>query len=226
MKNPPLIKIETLEQETVKSGFLGIDRRKVKFIYPDNSTAEMTVDSVIKNCNDAVCIVAYFVKNDITYVYLRSCLRPPLAFRDYINDSGRSENNYIDEDPNHSGCLWEIPAGLVDKEERGFSGLIDAARRELHEEIGIDAPICNFKTLGPRTFSSVGMTAERIFYFEVEVDPDTIGVPLEDGSALEKHGEIISVPLSELVKELLAGKIVDSKTQMGIMRLALACGKI
>lgn len=221
MKKLPLITIETLEQETVKSGFLGIDRRKVRFTYPDNSTAEMTVDAVIKNCNDAVAIIAHYELNSVRYIYLRSCLRPPLAFRDYIKDSGRPENEF-----NHNGNLWELPAGLVDKEEIGFSGLIDAARRELHEEIGIDAPRDNFKQLGPRTFSSVGMTAERIFYFEVEVDPTTIAKPLEDGSPLERHGIVQAVPLTELVEELLAGNIVDSKTQMGIMRLALSYGKL
>lgn len=215
MINPPKIKIETLEKEIVKSGFLGIDRRKVKFTYPDNSTAEMTIDAVLKNCNDAVAIMAHYFKNGVRYVYLRSCLRPPLAFRDFLKDSGRPEN-----EPEASGSIFEFPAGLVDPHEFGPAGLIDAARRELHEEIGIDAPKDKIKELGPRTFSSVGMTAERIFYFEVEVDPDTIGVPLEDGSALERFGQIIEVPLTELVKELKAGNILDSKTQMGIMRLA------
>lgn len=220
MKNPPLINMETLTQETVKSGFLGIDRRKVKFTYPDNSTAEMVVDSVMKNCNDAVAIIAHFFKDDIRYVYLRSCLRPPLGFRNFAEDSGRPEPT---ENPH---LIWEFPAGLVDKEEHGPEGLIKAARRELHEEIGIDVPLANIKPLGPRTFSSVGMTAERIFYFEVEVDPNSIGVPLEDGSPLERFGEVLTVSLEELVEELLAGNIADSKTQMGIMRLALSCGKI
>lgn len=215
MENPPIIKIQTIEKEILKSGFLGIERRKVRFTYPDYSTAEMTVDCVLKTSNDAVAIMAHFLKDGIRYVYLRSCLRPALAFRDYFKDSGRLEPH-----PESSGCLWEFPAGLVDPEEYGEFELVHAARRELHEEIGIDAPEANFSQLGPRTFSSVGMTAERIFYFEVEVDPETIGVPLEDGSALERHGQIITVPLNELVDELKAGNIIDSKTQMGIMRLA------
>jgi ADP-ribose pyrophosphatase len=213
MLKTPIIKIETLEKEIVKSGFLGIDRRKVRFTYPDDSTAEMTVDAVLKNSNDAVAIMPHYLKGEIRYVYLRSCLRPALAFRDFLKDSGRPE---VD----NPAVLFEFPAGLVDPEEYGEAGLVHAARRELHEEIGIDAQEANFKELGPRTFSSVGMTAERIFYFEVEVDPETIGVPLEDGSALERHGKIIAVPLNELVTELKAGNIVDSKTQMGIMRLA------
>lgn len=212
MKNTPDIKIETLTQEIVKSGFLGIDRRKVRFTYLDNSTAEMTVDAVIKNSNDAVAIVAHFIKDNKPYVYLRSCLRPPLAFRDFEKDSGRPELPNV-------FSLWEIPAGLVDKEEVGQEGLIDAARRELHEEVGIDAPKADFKQLGPRSFSSVGMTAERIFYFEVMVDPNTIGIPLEDGSALERFGITHAFPLYELVEEIKAGNIVDSKTQVGITRL-------
>lgn len=212
MKNPPQIKMETITQETVKSGFLGIDRRKVKFTYPDNSTAEMVVDSVIKNCNDAVAIIAHYELNSIRYVYLRSCLRPPLGFRNFMEDSGRPENEGA-----HN--LFELPAGLVDKNEHGPEGLVLAAQRELHEEVGINAPLESFNQLGPRTFSSVGMTAERIFYFEVEVNPLTIGKPLEDGSALERMGEVIAVPLTELIKELKNGNIIDAKSQMGLMRL-------
>lgn len=213
MIKPPQIKIETLTQETVKSGFLGIDRRKVKFTYPDDSTAEMVVDAVIKNCNDAVAIMAHYLKDGERYVYLRSCVRPPLAFRDFEKDSGRPENIF-------DGSIWEFPAGLIDKEEWGEVGPFKAAQRELHEEIGIDAPLSAFKPLGPRSFSSVGMTAERIFYFEVEVNHKTIGAPLEDGSPLERHGVGVAIPLSELLLELEAGNIADSKTQMGIMRLS------
>lgn len=219
MKKPPQIKMETLNQEIVKSGFLGIDRRKVKFIYPDDSTAEMTVDAVMKNCNDAVAIIAHYELNGVKYIYLRSCVRPPLGFRNFMEDSGRPEADGLFN-------LWELPAGLVDKKEFGPSGLALAAQRELHEEIGIDAPIENFNQLGPRSFSSAGMTAERIFYFEVVVDPTTIGKPLEDGSALERMGEVLAIPLTELVDELLAGNIIDNKTQMGIMRLALSYGVI
>lgn len=213
MIKPPQIKIETLTQETVKSGFLGIDRRKVKFTYPDDSTAEMVVDAVIKNCNDAVAIMAHYLKDGERYVYLRSCVRPPLAFRDFEKDSGRPELG-------SPGNLWEMPAGLIDKEEFGLDGPVMAAKRELHEEIGIDAPLSAFKQLGPRSFSSVGMTAERIFYFEVEVNPITIGAPLEDGSPLEAYGETLSISLDELLLALNNDLILDAKTQMGIMRLS------
>ena len=213
MKNPPIITIETLEQTDVKSGFLGIDRRKVRFHYPDNSTKEMTVDAILRTNNDAVAIVAHYEQNGTRFLYLRSCVRPPLAFRDYIRDSGRPEGPFTSN-------IFEVPAGLVDKEEFGEGGLIDAARRELHEEIGIDAPKADFKPLGPRSFSSVGMTAERIYYFEVEVDPNTIGVPLEDGSPLEHCGEVYAISLNEALIELEAGNILDSKTQISIMRLA------
>lgn len=220
MKIPPQIKIETLEQEVVAQGFLGIDRRKVKISYPNMGPFSidpqfMTIDSVVRKANDAVAIIAYFKLNNEYYIYMRSCLRPALALRDFDKDSERPE-------PYGSGVenLWEIPAGLVDANERGWGGLVMAAQRELHEEIGIFADIIKFKPFGPRYFSSAGMSAERIFFFAVEVNPLTIDVPEEDGSALEMGGIVHAYSLTELREALENEEILDAKTQMAIMRFS------
>lgn len=220
MKPPPQIKIETLSQETLHQGFLGIDRRKVKIIYPEMGPTSiddqiMTVDSVIRKANDAVAIVPYFTLNNEVYVYLRSCLRPAAMFRDYSKDN-RPENCGF----SGPGNLWEVPAGLVDKEEDGIDGLKHAAIRELHEEIGILVDERNINKLGPRYFSSAGMCAERIYFFEAEVNPLEQETPGEDGSPLEMGGEVIAVKLSEALNAIENEEILDAKTQMGLMRLA------
>ena len=172
----------------------------------------MTVDSVIRKSIDAVAIVAYFNLNDEIYIYLRSCLRPALGFADF---GTRPELN-----SEYLHNLFEVPAGLVDEHEKGYDGLISAAQRELHEEIGIKVDKDSIKSLGPRYFSSAGMCAERIFFFEVLVDSSDIGTPLEDGSPLERGGIIYAIPLKEALIELEDGNIIDAKTQMGLMRLA------
>lgn len=224
MKLPPQIKIETISQEILAQGFLGIDRRKVRIIYPvvNSRTIEdqfMTIDSVIRKCNDAVCIIAYFKLNDEVYIYLRSCLRPAAMLRDYWTDSERlepEERNGLSVNP---GNLFELPAGLIDEYELGSNGPVSAAQRELLEEIGIDVNIDDLYYMG-RYFSSAGMCAERVYFYQVQVDPFTEQIPGEDGSALEMGGEVIKIKLTDALKAINTEEILDAKTQMGIMKLA------
>src|SRR6266705_3679393 len=218
MKKPPQITIETLSQEILSPGFLAIDRRKVKISYPQNGLVPiedqfMTIDSIVRKSNDAVAIVAHFELNSQRYIYLRSCLRPAAMFRDYVNDSERPENDGI-------GNLFELPAGLVDDNENGLYGLELAAQRELYEETGLNCNVGAFRKLGSRYFSSAGMCAERIWFYEVEVDSLLIETPKEDGSPLEFGGEVIAIKLTEALDAIENEEIVDAKTQMGLMRLA------
>lgn len=218
MKKPPEIKIETISQEILSLGFLGIDRRKIKIIYPDRGPFSiddqfMTVDSVVRRSNDAVAVVAHFTLNNEIYVYLRSCLRPAAIFRNYYDDSERIEDPEI-------GSFFEIPAGLVDNNERGYGGLLCAAVRELYEETGLNHNQNEFNLLGPKYFSSAGMCAERIWFYEVLVNPLNIEIPNEDGSALEMGAEVIAIPLKEALEAIKNEEILDAKTQMGLMRLA------
>lgn len=218
MKQPPQIIIETLEQEILAQGFLGIDRRRVKIVYPKDGPvfyedAIMTVDSVVRKSNDAVAIVPYFILNSEVYVYLRSCLRPAAMLRNYYEDSGREQDGV-------NFGFWEIPAGLIDPNEAGLSGCVDAAIRELHEEIGILVSFSDIDVLGPRYFSSAGMCAERIWFFDAKVNPLMQDIPGEDGSPLERAGEILAITLKEALKAIDKEEILDAKTQMGLMRLA------
>jgi 8-oxo-dGTP pyrophosphatase MutT (NUDIX family) len=222
MKQLPKITIETLNQETLAQGFLGINRRRVKISYPQTCpTPEedriMTVDSVVRKSNDAVAVVPYFTLNQKTYVYLRSCIRPAAMLRDYLNDSGREQDDV-------KYGFWEIPAGLIDENEMGLSGCVDAAIRELHEEVGILVDCNDIDLLGPRYFSSAGMCAERIWFFSAKVNPLSREIPDEDGSALEVGGEVIEVLLTDALDAIEHEEILDAKTQMGLMRLAKKLG--
>lgn len=222
MKNPPNIKLETLEQNTLHNGYLGIDRRKVKISYPENHEDKFaTVDSVIRNAYDAVAIIAHYELNGIRYIYLRSCLRPALMFRDYETDSGRPEKT---NDNRNIGNTFEVAAGLIDTDERGCLGIVKAAQRELYEEIGINVQLKDLNPLGPRNFSCVGIMAERIYFFEVEVDPTTKEIPGEDGGPFECGGTVHNLTLTEAINAVEDGILLDSKTQMAIMRLAKKFG--
>ena len=221
MKAPPQIIITTDSQETLHNGFLGIDRRRVTIKYPEGHPDQTaTVDSVIRKAYDAVAVFAHFELNRVRYVYLRSCLRPALMFRNYKFDSGREENVYINGELVDIGNTWECAAGLIDKDEVGYNGAYKAACRELYEEVGILVQPDEMHILGPRCFSCVGMVAERIYFFETEVNPTTQETPGEDGGPFEMCGITYAIPLKEALREIETGIILDSKTQMGLMRLA------
>lgn len=212
LNKPPIVIVETLEKTEICPGFLTIDRRKLKFTYPDSSVAEMEVDSIIRDRADAVVILAHYLFNGVRYIYLRSSVRPALMLRDYLLER-RPENVW-------TGNEWELPAGLVEKNEMGEIGLIEAASRELYEEVGLKVNPGTFKPLGFRTFPSVGTLAERLYFFEVEVNPNEACIPPEDGSALEKGGLVQAVPMKLAIQEIEKGNIVDSKTEIGLYRLA------
>ena len=87
---PPLpnVRLEVLEDLSPKgaSGFLRLRRRRFRAHYPDGSASEpFEYDEVDRRAIDAAVMLAHYEDaRGAPYVYLRSCLRPPLAMRDRI----------------------------------------------------------------------------------------------------------------------------------------------
>lgn len=211
IENPPNIILERISNKQLSFDFHKLFTAKVKAHYPDGTISGVfNADYVVRG--DAVAILAYFKRNDEYYVYLRSCLRPPLAFRDY-SASGLTEEQNI-------GNLWEIPAGCVEPEETGINGLKSASSRELMEEIGFDLPPKNFEFLGKRTFSSVGLSSERLYFLAVEVNPETRKEPSLDGHPMEYGGQVLEISLKSALKAIEDGYIIDGKSEIGLNRLA------
>lgn len=170
-------------------------------------------DTVHRTRLDAVVIAAHFRAEDgQRHVYLRTALRPPVATRPL-------EARPFPENPD-LGSLWELPAGLVEEDERSPAGLVLCVLRELHEELGFAVDPAAVQPLGPSAFPAPGMIGERHFYFHVEVDPARRAVPSEDGSPLERHAGITSLPLPELLDLARKGHLEDAKTELGLRRLA------
>jgi len=98
------------------------------------------------------------------------------------------------------GMLWEAPAGKLDEGESPES----CARRELEEEAGIVAG--RLIRLTP-LLTTPGFSDERVFLY--------LATELRDGRQdLEEH-EVIEchrIPLSQAVKMVESGEIVDAKT--------------
>lgn len=109
--------------------------------------------------------------------------------------------------------ITEIPAGKLDSAEEDS---LAAAKRELREETGITADI--WTPMGV-FYSAVAYSTEKISMYlaqglhqgKQELDPDEF-LTLE------------AVPLKELVGQVMAGEIVDVKTQSAILKAARLLG--
>lgn len=218
LPNVPIITVTADETTDSGPGFLTVARTKGKFTYPDDSVSEqVTIDHVVRKSDDVVAIVAFgktdpdATKNE-PYIFLRSAIRPAIALRDFISTGVPEAKNV--------GNLWEVPAGLVDPGESGVDGLLNAAARELEEEIGFKVPAWKFFFLGKRTFPAVGISGERIFFLAVEISEFIRNEPTLDGSPFELHGEVVPIKLSVAETAVHDGYIMDSKTEIAISRLA------
>jgi hypothetical protein len=61
--------------------------------------------------------------------------------------------------------------------------------------------------------------AERLYFFEVEVDPAERREPTLDGSALERFGEVVALPVADVLEKCRRGEIYDLKTELAVRRL-------
>lgn len=113
--------------------------------------------------------------------------------------------------------LWEIPAGLRDKDGEPP---LDTARRELMEETGYRAQ--RWDTLVD-LFTTPGVSNERVRIFlarEISV------VPAEDNDFERVHEEAdmphVWLPLEDAVGAVLGGRVHNSLAQVGILAAAAA----
>ena len=103
--------------------------------------------------------------------------------------------------------ITEIPAGKLDSREEDP---LEAARRELREETGYTAD--DWQSLGV-FYPAAAYSDEKITMFLARglhagvCDPDD-----------DEFLDVQAVPLSELVQEVMAGKIPDAKTQIAILK--------
>ena len=195
-------------------GFLRLRRMILRVAFADGTTSEpFEYDSIDRARLDAVVVAAHYRGADgRRQVLLRSALRPPVALRP-------RETSPVEEKPS-LGSLWELPAGLVEADERSPEGLRRCAARELHEEVGVEVSPDAMHPLGPSSFPAPGVIGERHFFFHVEIDPSRVHVPTEDGSALERQAQVIAVDLGRAIELTRTGSIEDEKTELALRRLA------
>jgi ADP-ribose pyrophosphatase len=213
----PRIELELIEDLTPaeQSGFLRLLRRRYQARYPDGTvSAPFVYDMVDRVAIDAVVLIAHYLDEFGTRrIFLRSAVRPPVAARD------PKRSPFPDRDPGH-GFLWELPAGLIEASEQSPTGILEAARRELAEELGFEVAASRFRELGASVFPVPAMISERLYFYEVSVDPANRGEPTLDGSALEHFGRVIALPVEEAIELCRRGLLMDGKTELALRRLA------
>ena len=104
--------------------------------------------------------------------------------------------------------LTEIPAGKLDSKSEDRA---QAALRELREETG--ARCARLTHLG-RYYGSPAILDEAIDMYLAE-DLTMGECDLDEDEFLD----VVKIPLSELVDDVLAGRIPDGKTQVAVMRV-------
>ncbi len=204
---PPAIRVAVVQDRSAEAralgGFLDVRRLELVARYPDGTeSAPFRYDVGARVALDAVVMAVHFIRGGVRHVYLRSAVRPPCALRPAA--------------PSHDGGLWELPAGLVEPGEDP----VEAAVREIDEELGFVVRAAAMAELGPWTFPSGGIIGERHLFFHVEVDPGARTTPGEDGSALERGAAILALPLRDALEHCRLGAIPDAKTELGLRRLA------
>ena len=109
--------------------------------------------------------------------------------------------------------ITEIPAGKLDSDEED---ILEAAKRELHEETGLLADC--WTELG-LFFPAAAYCNEVITMFLARGLHQT-AQELDDDEFLD----VVKVPLNDLVEDVMAGRIPDAKTQTALLKAARILG--
>lgn len=199
----PPAEVVVVRERAADAGFLTVRRVELAVNDGADTSAAFDYDVVERRALDAAVIVAHFAEGGRRWVVLRSCLRPSLAVT-----------------LGESSLLWELPAGLIEPGESA----IDAAARELNEEVGTSLDADRLRPLGAPVFPAPAMIAERQHLFHVEIDPTELSAPVGDGSALEQSAQVVFVALDDALALARRGQLPDAKTEIGLRRLVEVLG--
>ncbi len=199
---PPRVTLTRTDALPTDAPFVSLSQHRLHVTVAGRQAGACVYTCIERRALDAAVICAYYTHQGARFVYLRSCVRPPLALR----TAGAPEH----------AVLWELPAGLVEAGESPVA----AAARELAEELGFAVPEAALFALGPAVAPAPALIGERQFMFRVEVSPADRLPPRGDGSPLEAGGVVIAVALELALAACAAGEVADAKTELGLRRLA------
>jgi len=194
--------------------FLSLHRlRVVNHRAAGTAGAPYAYDAVLRAHLDAVVIILTSGDPLRPAVLLRACIRPPLLLR--------AEMSFALPEPEHTGILWELPAGLLEPADSGLPGIRRRAAVETLEETGYRLAAEAFTVLPGAPFATPGALPERIRFVRARIDDIALRErPRGDGSPVEEGSRVRWLPLDEALAACESGEIEDMKTELGLRRLA------
>jgi 8-oxo-dGTP pyrophosphatase MutT (NUDIX family) len=115
----------------------------------------------------------------------------------------------------------ELVAGIIEtRDATGEAGVRQRAADEALEEAGIKVSAADVELIGPASFATPGLNAER-FYFAA-CDVTNAGppiVPEGDGSPFEEGATLDWIDLDRGIDDSMTGRLADVKTELALRRL-------
>lgn len=163
---------------------------------------------------DAVAVVLYWVDREgKVLVGLRRGIRPSIYLR-----KNNPKKALLDGKPRL--IYQELVAGGIEDGDLESIGIDGRAAVEVREEAGFEVSRESMVSLGEGTFSSPGFGMEKLHYRAARVAPSRGQKPEGDGHPLEEVGDFSFHELSQTIAWCRSGRIQDSKTEIGLYRLA------
>lgn len=197
-----------------EESFLSLHRLDVVNTFTDGTSgSEFTWDAVLRDQIDAVVLLLVGELDGRECLCLRSCVRPPLLLREGLALAVPDQRRH--------DFLWELPAGLLEIDDRGNEGIRRRAAAETLEETGYSIGPGEFEILPGSPFVSPGVIPERVHFVTARVAEPTAGsAPRGDGSPAEERASLWWLPIEEGLVMCERGEIDDMKTELGLRRLA------
>jgi ADP-ribose pyrophosphatase len=210
------VRIEVVEDRTegarCDEGFVRVRRYRLVNVQADGTrSAEYSYDVVDRRHMDAVAVALFDPTPPEPRLVFRLALRPPLWFR--------GDHPLPLSEPGGRTHALELPAGLIEDEEKGPGGIAACASRETREETGLLVSPERFESLGPPVLLSPGLMAEKVHLLVAPVELAVLPRPEPEGP-VEEAGAVMVLAWSEVQRRLDAGEIDDAKTEIGLRRLA------
>lgn len=198
-------------------GFLRLKRHQVRHRHADGLPGPWYgVESVWPPFADAVVLLLHDQPGGSPQrVLLRRAMRPAV----YLRNLDAAQHS-LDE-AEQSGLFWELPAGGVepgDLTPEG-GGLRGRASAEAWEEAGHRVSPEAWRPLGPPPFSLPAFCTERLHYYAAVVEPALGQAPRGDGHPMEEGALVRWLDLEEALLWCRQGRILDTKTELGLHRL-------
>ncbi len=210
--------IHRIEDRTANSrcdeGFLRLRRLLLETEFDDGSRSRSYACDLIERPGvDAVALVLWRrASGGAVEVLLRECTRPAVYFR--------KDRTLQVPDGRVYRHLLELVAGILEEEDHGDEGVRRRASLEAHEEVGLRIDPAEVRRLGGGYFSCPGILAEKVYLCAAEVTDHEMARPEGDGSAMEEGGGTHWLELQDAIRRCTEGEIEDSKTELGLRRLA------